>query len=154
MTKRFLAALATATLSGTLAHAQDDDAPPFFLDGTSPEVVERIKVTITDGAEGGCWTNLGEAKTYAEDQLRLKGYAITEEVEWGTWRLNVFVNSGRNGALCYGYRKVELYAWTRDHGTLGAHLIGSKGGTFANHQNANVLILDLIKEAIDQFPER
>lgn len=35
-------------------------------------------VAVYDRAENGCWTNIGEAKAYATDQLELAGFKIIE----------------------------------------------------------------------------
>ena len=154
MTKRLLAALATVTLTGTSAHAQDDASPQFFFNETSPEVVETVIVNLSDAATGGCWTNLGEAKTYAEDQLRLKGYEVTDEPEWGVWRFVVEVFSERDSTGCTGMIEISLFAFATDHGTIGSLVIGRHRRALARYQNVNVPVLDAIKEAIDQFPER
>lgn len=148
------ATLATTLLVGTPALAQDEDTSRFFYDYVNPEVVETIEVFIADSAKGGCWTNLGEAKTYAEDQLRLKGYAVTDEVRWGDWRLRVGVISVRTDAGCMGTVELQLYAQAKDHGTQGWLRIGQLGLMFRDQPNANLIVLDQIKEAIDAFPKR
>ena len=42
---------------------------------------ENVFLTLNDGVQHGCWTNIGEVKTYAKDKLELKGYNVKEYVE-------------------------------------------------------------------------
>ena len=162
-----LPALAAILVTGHQAFAQGDEPSSFFLFGTSPEVIETIAIVISDDATGGCWTNLGEAKTYAEDQLRLKGYELTQEHivifgSWGasSWDFNILVHSERlDNGRCYGSAKIELKTFVseefrEDRHTSGRLVIGKTGSIFTGYQNANTLVLDLIREAIDDFPRQ
>jgi len=42
----------------------------------TPSNVDSVAVSINDGADDGCWTNLVEAKRYAEDKLELAGFKV------------------------------------------------------------------------------
>ena len=44
----------------------------------TPENVGDIHVHISDRAVNGCWTNLKESREYAEEQLKMRGYTISE----------------------------------------------------------------------------
>lgn len=56
--------------------------------GSAPTSAQNIKwrpqdftgtyVSIFDRAENGCWTNIGETKEYAEDQLELAGFKVAD----------------------------------------------------------------------------
>lgn len=71
--KRFiisaLATLITAT-TYTSAIADDTQWAPTDFDGAWVEVI--------DNAQNGCWTNIGEVRDYATDQLELAGFKIIE----------------------------------------------------------------------------
>lgn len=43
-----------------------------------PDDFTGVYVAISDRAENGCWTNIGEARAYAEDQLELAGFTIID----------------------------------------------------------------------------
>lgn len=43
----------------------------------TPENVGDVNVTIIDNAVNGCWTNFRESREYAEEQLKIRGYAIS-----------------------------------------------------------------------------
>ncbi|WP_170482589.1 hypothetical protein [Ruegeria arenilitoris] len=43
--------------------------PRVLEDVVSPKNLETVSVVIEDEAKDGCWTNIGEARTYAEDKL-------------------------------------------------------------------------------------
>ncbi len=53
-------------------------AGPVVADGKlySPEDYAKAYVEIVDNADNGCWTNIGEVKTYAEDQMELMGFTV------------------------------------------------------------------------------
>ncbi len=47
----------------------------------APEDYEKAWVAVYDNAENGCWTNIGEVQTYAEDQMRLVGFNVVDRPE-------------------------------------------------------------------------
>ena len=49
-----------------------------FADNSFSIKDKKIAVGIYDEAKGGCWTNLGEVKRYAEDKLMLKGTYVID----------------------------------------------------------------------------
>ena len=81
------------------------------------EKFDRIFVVITDGATGGCWTNIRTARQYAENKLLLadakaeldhgrQGYGFV--VEGVTFA--IIINAFRSGGLCNGQIDIELSA--------------------------------------------
>ena len=70
--KRILTAL---TLSLIFASSKISFSAVFDETG-KPLNVDHVAVSLSDNAQGGCWTNLGETKKYAEDKLSLKNYKI------------------------------------------------------------------------------
>ncbi len=120
--------------------------------------VPGVEVVVHDDAVGGCWTNIGEAKTYAEDKLRELGYSIfveDENAEDGKQMdFYITVNSGRSAlGTCYGAVTIELLApaeLTYSKGRSYA-VLGDIGYTFVGRENANVLVLEVIKKLTDEM---
>ena len=44
----------------------------------TPDLVGDVQIYLSDRAVNGCWTNLKETREYAEEQLRMRGYTVTE----------------------------------------------------------------------------
>ena len=65
-------------LFGTQVFAEEYTFDPYYDDSFSIKD-KKVVVAIFDEARGGCWTNIGEAKRYAEDKLMLKGAKIVKE---------------------------------------------------------------------------
>ena len=112
-----------------------------------------IEVSISDEASGGCWTNLGEAKTYATDKLRNAGFQIAGEYTPVYFNITVLSERMPNGA-CYGDIVVELMFWTVSDEQRGPLLLASHAGIFVHPTNANTEVLDYIKEIIDEMPRK
>ena len=51
----------------------------FVAEGVSPTKLGNFEVFLIDNADDGCWTNLGEDKTYAADKLGILGYKVLPE---------------------------------------------------------------------------
>ncbi|OOY19712.1 hypothetical protein BMI86_13880 [Thioclava sp. DLFJ5-1] len=69
MTRLAILALLTV-MTGTQCVAEETLWAPTDFDGAWVEVL--------DAAENGCWTNIGEVKAYATDQLDLAGFRVIE----------------------------------------------------------------------------
>ena len=41
--------------------------------------VQTVKVDLNDSAKSACWTNLKEARKYAEEKFRIRGIKVVEE---------------------------------------------------------------------------
>ncbi|KAB7610119.1 hypothetical protein F9L33_14575 [Amylibacter sp. SFDW26] len=123
-----------------------------YDDDLSPEIIPNLKVVIWDGADNGCWTNLGEAKNYAADKLTELGYSIDDEA------LNFFtivVHSTRvNNGGCYGKVDIELASYTLHEDLAGLFVHAIEGGIFTGHKNANLMVLDYIKKLTDAMGEK
>ena len=44
----------------------------------TPNLVGDVNLSLSDRAVNGCWTNLKETREYAEEQLKMRGYTVTE----------------------------------------------------------------------------
>ncbi len=122
-------------------------------DVVSPENFETVAVSVVDGAIDGCWTNIGEARTYAEDKLSELGYEVRDDDEKVNVRMRLSINSQRNGDECLGSISVELIAPA--FLLAGAHealaVVGHSGGIFGNYDNANLLMLEYVRELIEEM---
>ena len=118
-----------------------------------PETRHLWRFRVRDGAEQGCWTNIGEARTYAEDKLADIGYEVRGEDEPVHILFDIVILSTRSGGYCYGNIDIEVLApselvWS-DGNAYG--VVGGHGGIFRGYQNANYLMLDYVKEMIDEM---
>ena len=123
----------------------------------TPSKIDSIAVYINDGASDGCWTNLGEAKRYAEDKLELAGFTVRSSNDKWTpkgYALEISITSSRmTYSDCYGYISLSLYQPSWVDGVYGHFVVGSEGGAFNGYENANQIILDNIQEFIKAFPK-
>ena len=123
----------------------------------TPSKIDSIAVYINDGAKDGCWTNLGEAKRYAEDKLELAGFTVRSSNDKWTpkgYALAITINSRRtNYSDCYGYISLSLYQPNWIEGVYGNFVVGSGGRSFNGYENTNQLILDRIQAFIKVFPK-
>ena len=124
----------------------------------SLKMLEKIEVVIDDQLRDGCWTNLGEVKTYTEDKLRSKGATIGElpfsEAKYGFYyfRVTGFGSRALNG-YCVGYIELELVSFADVFGIRqltsvyqnGYIRISSKGS------NLNNEILDIVGNEIREM---
>ena len=74
----------------------------------SLKMLERIEVVIDDQLRDGCWTNLGEVKTYTEDKLRSKGASVGDlpftDANYGFYYFWITGFGSRlNNGMCIGY---------------------------------------------------
>lgn len=53
-----------------------NDANAWCSPDANPASVGPIGVSLSDDATGACWTNLKEAREYAEEKLRIKGFNV------------------------------------------------------------------------------
>jgi hypothetical protein len=152
MIKNPISAAITFCLIATAAMAEDQGA------WATPKSIRSISVEILDGASDGCWTNLGEVKTYTEDKLSLRGFNIVEHdkdrpqnMDEGVVRVSVHSERIRNG--CYGNIVVNLISilrWKEDY--FYAPLGGTARYIFAEHSNANQLVLTQAKKFAEGWP--
>jgi len=155
------------TLHGTRTHAVGalicaisisllaSKANAFVSDNVNPSSLGNTEVEIVDDASDGCWTNLGEAKTYVADKLGNLGYTVVSEWTPGDASFSVEVNSERDsGNRCYGNIAIMIYIARTTDGIFGYHRVGSSGTIFKGYKNANSLVLEQIKKMIDQMREK
>ncbi len=130
-------------------------ANAYVADNVNPSSLGNTEVEIVDDASDGCWTNLGEAKTYVADKLGNLGYTVVSEWTPGDASFSVQVNSERDSDnRCYGNIDIMIYIARTTDGIFGYHRVGNSGTIFKGYNNANSLVLEQIKKMIDQMREK
>ncbi len=137
----------------------------------APEDYEIAYVKIVDGAKNGCWTNIGEVQTYAEDQLKLAGFNVVDELKVSDEELSpilaangiaYFINvvgERLNNGLCVGYVDSRFLASLENPNRNGfsfVNPIGLSAQPYSvwNGKNFNTYVLDYVKVAIPTWVER
>ena len=136
-----------AACSAAPAYAQSQ------FDELDVEDLSPTKVEILDSATGGCWTNAGEAKSYAEDQLRLAGVEIAQGGERTNSLFVIQVQGERVPAgFCVGAINLGFLVPVEflDKEVLATLL--DRIGYFLNRGNANYLTLDMIRNFLTDAP--
>ena len=117
---------------------------------------QKFNVILHDSARGGCWTNLREAREYAEEKLRMKG-AIIQKEGWDsdTFVLQINVISGRNpnaDSQCFGMIRVNIVDMRYyDKPTKRLALVSEDNFTLLQSKNLNTKVLDRISVALAEF---
>lgn len=137
----FLAA--ALALSSTPAFA-------WFSDTANSNSIGRVSVEFLDGAKDACWTNLREAREYAEEKLRSKGYTSENGGTPYTFHINVHGYRMNNGT-CVGNVEIQIYSPRMIDGVFGVHEIGSTSYTANNNENINKTVINAIFTMIDEM---
>lgn len=136
----------------------------------APGDYDAAWVYVDDQAKNGCWTNIGEAKVYAEDQMELAGFNVIEEpevdssddlnpiLEKNGIALDVRVIAQRlNDGLCVGYIHTAFYGSMKNPNRDEFTLIGIVGRNTTwsvwSTKNLNNYVLDHIKGFIPIWVE-
>lgn len=131
-------------------------ANAWISDDFLPRNVGSVAVKILDNTDDGCWTNLREAKTYAEDKLDLAGFKIRSsraESEYNGYTMTINVVSERRGSgNCYGSIKFEIDITNERNGIFGFHLVGTSGSIFSGYDNANKNVINNISQFFKDLP--
>ena len=125
-----------------------------------------LKVAITDGASGGCWTNMKEAKNYAEGKLEIAGADlsfVSDELPYAGIRshfwIEVYANRLDNG-LCFGHIDISISGYfisgveTKHNRAIGLLQFSEYKYGIRNADNMNTQVLDVIKTAIGEWEDR
>jgi hypothetical protein len=121
---------------------------------------ENVFLTLNDGVQHGCWTNIGEVKTYAKDKLELKGYNVKEYVEGrspASPSLDYYFVIRAMGwrpteAWCVGSFDIVLYSPILVRGIRHAAQIGQFSDTTIYPENMNTEILDAVGTFVSKLP--
>ena len=124
-----------------------------FDSGTTFGELGAVAVTIMDNATGGCWTNLVEAKSYAKGQLDILGAEVVDDVSQAAVSLEISVLSSRheNLGFCYGSATVRVSRFDKFKGHDTIILFSDVTTTAVSPKNYNLVVLDLIKNAVAEW---
>ena len=145
--KTLSVAIATLVLMASVPNVAQAEA--FVSDSLNPQTFGPVEVYLNDSTYDGCWTNLGEAKTYAEDKLRGLGYTVVSE-SFGWFAISVNSERMSNGQ-CYGNISIQMYRGERVNGLLGWLEVVASATIFLRNENANIYVLHAIKDTIDDM---
>ena len=139
----------TTILLGHPLHAES----PLQLDIFEFDDIFTMGVMIQDDATGGCWTNAGEAKSYAEDQLRLVGVNVAVDDELISTGMNILVSAQRlQNGQCIGHIELRLDTPVEIGEKTILATVYRMTGHFLNVQNGNIVTLDFIKSFLSAGP--
>ena len=131
-------------------------ANAWISDDFLPRNVGSVAVEIMDSTEDGCWTNLRDAKAYAEDKLDLAGFKIRSSKakrEYNGYTLDIVVVSQEQGSRgCYGLIEMQLHVPNIREDVFGYLVVCSKTSIFAGYDNANKNVINNIGEFFRELP--
>ena len=97
-----------------------------YHDQATLQKVWPMGVEIIDSADGGCWINISEARSYAFDQLELAGAELVRD---RTLRnagagniLEIYVFAERWDNLCHRYIAVSIGNWAMEKNNIFGYL--------------------------------
>jgi hypothetical protein len=135
-----VAVLFTTTNAANAAYSPDANASS----------VGSITVRLFDSAANACWTNLRQAREYAEEKLDIEGYNVLADD--GEYDFNISVISLRdNRGVCFGYVNVSIWAFSYRNGVGGVHQIGSSATTFLHPDNFNTAVIEVISRMVAEM---
>ena len=122
-----------------------------------------MNIAIVDGAEGGCWTNIGEVRSYIKDKLEVIGVIVSDNKSnlhaWiadGQATLRISVNASRINSMCFGHQEFTVGGAQRNKetGNTGMIMFSAYGGTLWNYNNLNIQLLDEAGKAIREWEDQ
>ena len=123
-------------------------ANAWYAASANPTSIGTITVVLVDNANEACWTNLREAREYAEEKLKIKGYNVVAEGGEG-YSFEVSVNAFRDGTgVCIGSYDVQIWAYNIRNGVSGGHEIGTFGSYGSHPDNFNSWVIEVISNMI------
>ena len=112
---------------------------------SDPNSIGSITVALDDDAQNACWTNLREAREYAEEKLNIERYDVLAEDGEYTFNIHVFAMRSRGG-MCFGNVQVTIRVSSYRNGVFGWHQIGEKTGVYLRPDNFNTDVIEVISE--------
>lgn len=127
----------------------------------TPDSFTDVSVRLADDARNGCWTNLGEVKTYAEDKLELKGFTVVSHSDerpnssdQAVMNVHIVSSRAKSGG-CFGVIAVDLLSaliWDGKMSITGPVGLGTKR-IFTRAQNTNILALETVDQFLTVWPQ-
>ena len=128
--------------------------PAKARDFLGPQDVSPIMVTVVDYATGGCWTNAGEVKAYALDQLEISGLEVLRGEGMPRSILGIVVQAKRDrDGVCFGRISASVSGLAIWDGKEILATVFSNGTAFLNDQNANIYVLDFVKGFVKEVSQ-
>ena len=125
-----------------------------FADNSFSIKDKKIAVGIYDEAKGGCWTNLGEVKRYAEDKLMLKGAVIADDIDDARLVLDIYVKTisvEEYPENCIGQIEIVLLKGIKSNGYRWVGTMAKSGGLFVQQKPTNVMVLEAVNDHIAEY---
>ena len=113
--------------------------------------VSPIFVDIDDASKDGCWTNIKEAKNYAEGQIEITGGKTIETLQGANSTFFITVVSTRNNIGCYGNMTISVERPAYYEGHLVYVLFSEIAQIATGQKNFNSIALDEIKRAVSEW---
>ena len=112
-----------------------------------------VKVYINDSARNGCWTNIKEAKNYAEGQIEIAGGKTVDKDEeaFVTLNINVLGERWELADVCYGMVDISVTRPEYSEPIDTIILYSMYKYVAINPDNFNTVVLDVIKEAVGEW---
>lgn len=150
------------SLSAVSAEASEDVLwKPSHFDGAY--------IVIDDDAKNGCWTNIGETRAYAEDQIELAGFTLVEPPETASdephpllfsnlveYRLRVKASRQDNG-VCVGHLESSFRTAVKPANDTTKVVVGQLGQSYVwtvwNSKNLNEYLFDQVRDTIRSWVE-
>ena len=126
-------------------------ANAWYSNSANPTSIGTISVALDDGAEDACWTNLREAREYAEEKLKIMGYNVVAE-EGDGYTFAIIVDAFRRGSgACVATWEVQISAGNYRNGVFGGHTIGAFSSYGSHPNNLNTWVIELISKMIAEM---
>ena len=118
--------------------------------------VGPVYVMIHDNAKGGCWTNIKESRDYVIGQVEARGGKTVPSFDDEGIAVEVDVTAMRlpQSKACFGSIAVNFLTPAQalhNEKFLGILILSRKGKIFYTPDNFNIKVLDLIKEAFEEW---
>ena len=115
-----------------------------------------VYVIIQDNAKGGCWTNIKESRDYVIGQVEARGGETVPSPDDEGIAVEVDVTAMRlpQSKACFGSISVNFLTPAQalhNEKLLGILILGRIAKIFYTPNNFNIKVLDLIKEAFEEW---
>jgi hypothetical protein len=140
---KFLAITAAVLFTTTNA------ANAWYSPDANSSSVGSITVKLFDNAENACWTNLREAREYAEEKLEIEGYNVLADD--GRYAFNIDVFGSRDRGMCFGHVQVSILDGSYFNGVFGLHTIGIQTGAILDSDNFNTYVIEMISRMVAEM---
>lgn len=151
--KRLLACI-LITLIGTQVIAGEYTFDPYYDDSFSIKD-KKVVVAIYDEARGGCWTNIVEAKSYAEDKLMLKGAKVVKYMDDAQLVLNILVKTfpylEQLPSNCIGTLEISLEKGVRSKGNKWKATMSEHKVQFIYYKPMNDVVLEELQKHLGTY---